>query len=148
MEPILISDLDELQKYAEALLNDLLKEPKDKALLVTLSGELGAGKTAFVQMMGKLLGISSTMPSPTFAICRKYQTNNGPFKNVIHMDAYRLKSSEELRAVDFDTLLKTPNTVIFLEWPENVLNALPREHFAIQMFHNEEKREFKYEKRK
>jgi len=116
---------------------DWLKEISDKhsnldeALVVGLSGHLGAGKTAFVKAVAKALGISEDVTSPTFVIMKIYGigsnggndpiTEVGPqWKRLIHIDAYRLEQPEELEALGWEALVADKNNLIMVEWPENV----------------------------
>ncbi len=103
-----------------------LKGHAPSATLVTLSGELGAGKTAFTQKVAQALGITETVNSPTFVLEKIYQLGIGkPFARLIHIDAYRLERSEELRALGFDELMQDEGNLVMLEWPEKVAGTLP-----------------------
>ena len=101
------------------------------ATLVTLSGELGAGKTAFTKAVAKALGIEETVTSPTFVIEKIYSLPRelgGPtpkFARLVHIDAYRLESGADLSPLGFDELMKDPSNLVLLEWPEMVADALP-----------------------
>jgi tRNA threonylcarbamoyladenosine biosynthesis protein TsaE len=111
---------------------------KDEALIVGLSGHLGAGKTAFVKAVAKALGIKEAVTSPTFVLMKLYGLNpigtfkGFPWKRLVHIDAYRLERPEELEALDWEDLVADKNNLIMVEWPENVgvetssLNALLR----------------------
>ncbi len=94
---------------------------RDRATLVLLSGNLGAGKTAFVKAVAQTLGIEGVVNSPTFVLEKIYQVpNDGRYQRLIHIDAYRLEGPEELAPLAFDELLKDPKDLIMLEWPEKV----------------------------
>lgn len=96
------------------------------ATLVTLSGELGAGKTTFSQQIGKILGVSEVMSSPTFVVEKIYTLpKDAPFKRLIHIDAYRLKEGRELSVLGINEILSEQGNLILLEWPENVRDILP-----------------------
>ncbi len=111
-----------------------LKPEEGKATLVTLSGELGAGKTSFVQGAAAALGVSDPVTSPTFVLEKIYELpEGGSFKKLAHIDAYRLKSGEELAALGFSELMKTPGTLVLLEWPERVEDTLPLASAAITL---------------
>lgn len=96
-----------------------------KATLVTLSGELGAGKTAFTKAVAKALGITEDITSPTFVLLKAYDISYNGFTRLIHIDAYRLESGAELAPLRLDEFLADPKNLIMLEWPENVADALP-----------------------
>jgi tRNA threonylcarbamoyladenosine biosynthesis protein TsaE len=103
---------------------------KDEALVVGLSGHLGAGKTAFVKAVAKALEIKEEVTSPTFVLMKIYEIDpnnqrsmiNGqiPWRRLIHIDAYRLERPEELEALDWEDLVADKNNLIMIEWPENV----------------------------
>jgi tRNA threonylcarbamoyladenosine biosynthesis protein TsaE len=89
--------------------------------LVILSGELGAGKTTLVQGLGRGLGVRGRISSPTFIIARWHPPMaDGP--GLVHVDAYRLGSVEELDALDLDTAVEQSVTVV--EWGEGIAETL------------------------
>lgn len=96
------------------------RENADGALVVGLSGHLGAGKTAFVKLVARELGVEETVTSPTFVIMKIYETKNPPFKRLVHVDAYRLERREELEALRFEYVVADPGNLVMIEWPENV----------------------------
>jgi tRNA threonylcarbamoyladenosine biosynthesis protein TsaE len=103
-----------------------LRPRTNEATLVTLSGELGAGKTAFTKAAAKALGVEETVTSPTFVLEKIYSLPAGnAFGRLIHIDAYRLESGAELAPLGFDELMRAPGNLILLEWPEKVADALP-----------------------
>jgi len=103
------------------------------ATLVTLSGELGAGKTAFVKAVAKALGVEEVVTSPTFVLEKIYLLTNQPFKRLIHIDAYRLEKGTDLTPLGFDELMKDSGNLILLEWPEKVKDALPTSAMRISL---------------
>ncbi|MCP4673390.1 MAG: tRNA (adenosine(37)-N6)-threonylcarbamoyltransferase complex ATPase subunit type 1 TsaE [Desulfobacula sp.] len=88
----------------------------DKGIYIALKGELGAGKTTFVQGFAKGVGVSEKyyITSPTFNIINQYPGNN---LTLCHLDLYRLSSVEELEYTGFDDLIEK-NNVLIIEWPE------------------------------
>ena len=120
-----LTSLAELETEVSSFVDGLV--PKESgATLVTLSGELGAGKTAFTKAAARALGVEEIVNSPTFVLEKIYQlAPDKPFKRLIHIDAYRLASGDELSALGFDEILKDAGNLIFLEWPEKVADALP-----------------------
>ncbi len=97
----------------------------DMATVVALSGELGAGKTTFAQAVTKTLGVKETVNSPTFVIQRMYALANQKWQRLVHIDAYRLKSADELRALGWEEIVADKDNLIVIEWPENVPGAIP-----------------------
>lgn len=127
-----IATLDELEVLASEFAHSLASKAGG-AMLVTLSGELGAGKTAFTKAVARALGASEAVTSPTFTLQREYALNSGPFKTLVHIDAYRLKSGRELVPLRLAETLATNDTLIFLEWPEQVQDALPTPDVALKL---------------
>ncbi len=121
--------LSNLPLFAEEVLAKLA--PKNTATVVALSGDLGAGKTTFVQVLGKELGIAETMQSPTYVLMKKYQIANNKFQTLIHIDAYRLNNAEEFVALKPEQFLQDPKTLVVVEWPEKVGAALPKADLTI-----------------
>lgn len=105
-----------------------LKPLPDRATVVGLYGDLGSGKTTFVQAAAKALGVGAHISSPTFLIMKRFTIYDSGFKNLIHIDAYRLKSGEELRKLGFTDLLADPTNLIFVEWADHVAELLPKDH--------------------
>ena len=99
--------------------------PKNTATIVALVGDLGAGKTTFVQALGRELGITETMQSPTYVLMKKYQTTNSKFQTLIHIDSYRLEDSKEFTALRPEQFLQDQKALVVVEWPEKVAGALP-----------------------
>ena len=88
--------------------------------VVLLNGDLGAGKTTFTQLVFSCLGVKEVVNSPTFAILKSYQ---GRF-TLHHFDTYRITTEEAIEA-GFDEVLEDKNSVIFIEWSENIAPLLP-----------------------
>lgn len=125
--------LDDLSEEAQALAARL--SPKETgATLLTLSGELGAGKTSFTQALARAYGIEEPVTSPTFVLEKIYQLPPGQsFTRLAHIDAYRLMGGAELGPLGFAELMNDPATLVVLEWPEMVMEGLPRADVAIQL---------------
>ena len=114
-----IRSMEELERVARAVIDDV-RASETGATLVTLSGELGAGKTAFVQIVARLLGVEENVTSPTFVIEKEYVPNTGPFERLAHIDAYRLTGERELDTIGWRDLMKRPKCLVLLEWPERI----------------------------
>jgi len=120
----LIETLLELEEEATRFIRTLVPQ-KGRATLVTLRGELGAGKTAFTQAVARALGVAEIVTSPTFVLEKIYLLSGRQFKRLIHIDAYRLEKGSELAPLGFDELMHDEGNLILLEWPEKVEGALP-----------------------
>ncbi|MFA5841637.1 MAG: tRNA (adenosine(37)-N6)-threonylcarbamoyltransferase complex ATPase subunit type 1 TsaE [Candidatus Paceibacterota bacterium] len=104
-----------------------------RATVIGLKGDLGSGKTTFTKALAKKLGVADTVLSPTFVIEKIYKLPAGkPFRHLIHIDAYRLDSAEELRALGWDEILSEPKNLIVIEWPERVKKLLPKGSFEVK----------------
>lgn len=99
--------------------------------VVSLSGELGAGKTVFVQGLAAALGVQRPVTSPTFTIVHEYE---GRYP-LIHIDVYRLDSFQEVIDLGFEELLD-PQAVMVVEWGEAVAPLLPRRYLDVVLRHN------------
>jgi tRNA threonylcarbamoyladenosine biosynthesis protein TsaE len=119
-----LPDLEALTKEAKTFAGTLAPKTRG-ATLITLSGELGAGKTSFVQGVAASLGVVGSVTSPTFVLEKVYELRGQPFSKLIHIDAYRLVSGDELRALGFDELMGEAGNLVLLEWPEKVSDLLP-----------------------
>ena len=127
---------EELRASAAQFAGELRR--RESAVLVTLSGELGAGKTTFVQWVAAALGVQETVASPTFVIEKvyelppKYGHGVSIFRRLIHIDAYRLKNAHELEVLGWREIITDPANLILLEWPERGLELIPRD--ALRVF--------------
>jgi tRNA threonylcarbamoyladenosine biosynthesis protein TsaE len=119
-----IDQLKDWQTEAGTLIASLPSD-SNKATVVALLGDLGVGKTTFVQSIAKELGVTELLTSPTFTILKRYETNNHKFKHLIHMDAYRIESKDELGPLRFEIMLQKPETLICIEWADKIESALP-----------------------
>jgi tRNA threonylcarbamoyladenosine biosynthesis protein TsaE len=115
--------LPELPALVQSVLSKLV--PKNKATIIALHGDLGAGKTTFTQALARELGIAGTVQSPTYVLMKKYQISNSKFQTLIHIDAYRLEKPEDFAALKPEQFLNDPSCLVVVEWPERLGNALP-----------------------
>jgi len=118
----------ETQKVGLALALTLEKELTDRrrALVIALEGNLGSGKTTFIQGLAKGLKVKENVLSPTFVIQKDFPLSLPSWKNFYHIDAYRLKNPEELLELGFEDLIKNPENLIVIEWADKVKKLLPR----------------------
>ena len=125
---IVSKSLAETEEIARDFLEKISLSYSDRAIVVGLYGDLGAGKTAFTKAIAKTLGVELDVNSPTFVIEKKYKTKSDKFPNLIHIDAYRLDSAKEMLALDWSEILKNTHNIIFVEWPERIAEILPENH--------------------
>ncbi|MDH5717774.1 MAG: tRNA (adenosine(37)-N6)-threonylcarbamoyltransferase complex ATPase subunit type 1 TsaE [Spirochaetia bacterium] len=111
-----INNLEELEKLAQELLKKL-----HLPAIVLLSGDLGAGKTAFVKAMGKALKIKETITSPTFNLMNTYSCRFKKDKIAfIHLDLYRLANDSDISDLNLLDASKNLKFLAFIEWSEKV----------------------------
>ncbi len=127
--------LPELSYFARNILAVLeLAEHKDTATILALEGNLGAGKTTFVQSFARELGVKDVVQSPTYVLMKTYPlelsgasaTVNKKFTKLVHIDAYRLESPEEFDALRPDEFLNDPHALVVVEWPQKLGDRLPK----------------------
>ncbi|MDO8523867.1 MAG: tRNA (adenosine(37)-N6)-threonylcarbamoyltransferase complex ATPase subunit type 1 TsaE [bacterium] len=115
--------LSALPHFAEDFIARLPKAARTRAYVVGLQGELGAGKTTFVQAVAKAFGVSEPVASPTFVIAQAYPIDREPFSRLVHVDAYRL-SPEEKDTVGWRGYADEPENLILVEWPERLPSGM------------------------
>ena len=143
---MLSKNIKETEKIAKIFLDKLLKAKKnDKALIIGLSGDLGAGKTAFTKLVAKHIGIKERVFSPTYVIMKKYSIKLPKYKYFFHMDAYRLENEKDLLNLGWEEITNNKEHLVFIEWPENISKAMPKHSKFVFIKHkNEKHRDFKF----
>jgi len=97
--------------------------------VITLSGDLGAGKTTLTQAICRGYGVRDEVTSPTFALVHVYEA---PKSQVHHVDLYRLSGPRDLQNIGWDDLVGG-DSVLIVEWPERAQSAIPREALALEL---------------
>jgi tRNA threonylcarbamoyladenosine biosynthesis protein TsaE len=121
---ITTSSAKETQDFGREIITKLIKE--HNPLILALTGNLGSGKTTFVQGVAKGLGIKQRILSPTFIIMRQYDTKEkGDF---YHIDLYRLDKNveEEMRNLGAGDIFKDKDNIAIIEWAEKGRGAIPK----------------------
>lgn len=114
---------------------DFAKKLKGGEVLA-LYGDLGAGKTKFLQGLAKGLGVKNKVNSPTFNILKIYKINsNKTIKTFCHIDAYRLSSEKDLIALGVEEYFQDKNTITAIEWAERIKKILPKKTIAVDIKH-------------
>ncbi len=114
-----------------------LTKKRNHAFVIALSGELGAGKTAFVRGLARGLGIKGPIQSPTFIIMRRHVLKRaGRFKDFWHIDCYRIKKTKELATLNFTKILNNSENIIAVEWAERVKKNLPKDSLWVSLSHD------------
>ena len=137
----MLVDLSVLKKEAEKLGQTLGRLPKkileEGAVVVAISGELGAGKTTFSQFLAESLGLKEKVISPTYIIFRQYDLAGGSFKSLMHIDAYRLEKEAEAGAIELPKILAEKRSLVLIEWPEKIASLLPKNYYLVSLKHSE-----------
>ena len=135
-EEFLAKSVEETAQIAKDFVKSL-ESSRDKAAVVGLYGELGAGKTTFMKYLAEAFGITETIQSPTFVIEKIYELKDKPFTHLIHIDAYRIEKESEMVHLGWDEIIKDSNNLICVEWPERIAGIMG-EHFKIFFNHSNE----------
>lgn len=125
-----VKNLDELESFAIKLARKLKNGD-----VISLIGDLGAGKTTLVQYLAKELGVNDYVTSPTFAIVNIY---DGDYQ-INHLDLYRLEDPSELEQIDYENYFY-PDGITFIEWAKMGGDYLPPDMIEIEINQIEDKR--------
>lgn len=118
---------------------DVLKlPPRKSAVILCLQGNLGGGKTTFLQGFAKGIGVKEKILSPTFVIMKR-------FGNFYHIDCYRLKNEKDILELDFKRIIADPKNIVAIEWPEKIKKVLPKNTILLNFkFIDKNKREINF----
>lgn len=129
-----IQNTEEMDALAKKILLSITQKRQQEhesknvvgACIIGLSGELGAGKTAFAKSFARALSILEPIPSPTFVLARFYNIpDSRAFTRLVHIDAYRIEDTSELTVLDWAGLQTDAKNLILVEWPENMKQLFP-----------------------
>lgn len=135
------SSVNDTSTFAHKFLETL--NPGD---VVALIGDLGAGKTTFVQGIAHALGIEEPVTSPTFVLWRQYETQHEQFNFLHHFDLYRLESEKEVFDLGLQELFSQPDGLIIVEWADKFERLFPQETVWLTFkYIDDETREIKIE---
>lgn len=127
-----ITTLTELAHIAHTVLTQCIQ--KDTATIITLSGDLGVGKTAFTKLLAQQLTVVHEITSPTFVIMKSYPIPTHSYlKTFTHIDAYRIESPHEMRVLGLAQLCEDPTQFICIEWPEKIHTILPKDVYKVTL---------------
>lgn len=123
MKQYISTSEEETRKIARELARDF------KTGVIALTGELGAGKTTFVQGFAKALGIKDKIISPTFVLIRQHKFNK---RILYHIDLYRLEGKIDIKQLGIEELFNS-NNIIIIEWAEKIEKDLPKKTIKISL---------------
>lgn len=135
MEKRLTVSKNDLERVAKEIVEATTQFSVEKttATILTLSGDLGAGKTTLMQSLAAELGVEEVVVSPTFVIMKIYELSHKEFDKLVHIDAYRVEDSLEMNALRFTEILETPRTLVCIEWPEKIADIIPLDRVEIKL---------------
>lgn len=125
MRTISIFSLKEIDAAAKSFL-----ETAGAYTIIAFSGELGAGKTTFIQAICRNLGITVEVNSPTFSLVNEYFTPEGA--SVFHFDLYRIESPEELFDMGYEEYFYS-GALCLIEWPEKAQMLIPEDALLVHI---------------
>ncbi len=129
---------NQTKKLGERLAKKVLKIKKpEQVFIIGLEGELGGGKTTFLQGFAKGLGVKEKVLSPTFVIIKKFKVKMGLV--LVHIDCYRIKKPEELLDLGFEEIISNPENIVAIEWADHISKIMPKNTFWIKFKFRDEK---------
>jgi tRNA threonylcarbamoyladenosine biosynthesis protein TsaE len=133
---LISKSIEETREIAREFVENLTAG--DQAVVIALTGDLGAGKTAFSQAIGDALGVREAIQSPTFLIEKIYELFKCDWQHLVHIDAYRLDSPSELLALGWESIVRRPENLIIVEWADRIEEILPEGAIRVTMEHIDE----------
>jgi tRNA threonylcarbamoyladenosine biosynthesis protein TsaE len=130
------------KEFAKVLVGEWLKinKSKNSNWLICLYGDLGGGKTTFVQGLAEKLGTNGIVSSPTFVIMKKYASAKNKKYTLYHFDCYRISSHEDILDLGWEEIISGENNIIIVEWPEKIEKILPKKRLNLRFEFADENR--------
>jgi len=125
MKIIPIASLRDIDQAAESFL-----EAMGEARVIAFSGEMGAGKTTFIQAICRKMGVTAEVNSPTFSLVNQYFTPEG--HSIFHFDLYRIEDPAELFDMGYEEYFFS-GEFCFIEWPEKASHLIPDEALRVEI---------------
>ncbi len=130
--------IDTVDDTAEVFLKELQARHQTGPCILLFSGNLGAGKTTFIQSLARTLGVIEQVTSPTFTMMRKYRIpENAYFDCLYHFDLYRIEDTSELDRIGWEDALSDPKGLVCVEWPEKAGEKLPSKSYDVLLEHTD-----------
>ena len=124
-------------------LAELVGQKIREGTVLCLEGDLGAGKTLFVQSLARTLGVEGDVTSPTFNLMNVYEG----ICRIYHFDLYRLETEDELEEIGFYEYTEEPEGIVVIEWPDKFPDSLPEDYVLVRISCSDEtgeKRRFEF----
>jgi tRNA threonylcarbamoyladenosine biosynthesis protein TsaE len=108
-----------------------------KGDVIRLYGDLGSGKTTFVQGLAQGLGIKNRIISPTFMIVRNYRIkkNDSKIKRFYHIDLYRMENEKDIESLGIEEIIDDKESIAVIEWAEKLKKCCPDKGIGIEFFY-------------
>ncbi|NJO01470.1 MAG: tRNA (adenosine(37)-N6)-threonylcarbamoyltransferase complex ATPase subunit type 1 TsaE [Bacteroidia bacterium] len=119
-------NLSELDEVAKKIINFA----KDIKIWI-LEGDLGVGKTTLIKAIGKALGVTDTIQSPTYSLVNEYRTDTGEV--IYHFDFYRIHNETEVMDMGYEEYFYD-DKYCFVEWPSRISSLLPNRYVQVSIF--------------
>ena len=118
----------ETVRLGSGLAKEILEKgpQKNQAIIIGLKGDLGSGKTTFLQGFAKGLGIKKKILSPTFLIMKKFPLMKSDFLSFYHLDCYRVQKEKDVLDLGFKEILSNPQNIVAIEWSDKIKEILPK----------------------
>ena len=124
-----------------AHLAELAGQKIREGTVLCLEGDLGAGKTLFVQSLARTLGVEGEVTSPTFNLMNVYEG----ICRIYHFDLYRLENETELEDIGFYEYTEEPEGIVVIEWPDKFPESLPDDYVEVHIERiGEKSRQFEF----
>ncbi len=121
------------KKLGEILAKEILRTKiKKTAFVIGLEGDLGGGKTTFLQGFAKGLGVKEKILSPTFVILKRLKVQDGRFKDFYHIDCYRIQKPKEILDLGFKEIISNPKNIVAIEWADRIGKILPKNSIILK----------------
>jgi tRNA threonylcarbamoyladenosine biosynthesis protein TsaE len=131
MQIHITNSFEETQKLGETLAKQMMESGfKKTAVVLGLQGNLGDGKTTFLQGFAKGLGVDEKILSPTYVIQKRFGIKKD-FENFYHIDCYRLNKPEEILELGWKEIILNPKNIVAVEWPDKIKKFLPKQTISI-----------------
>lgn len=124
-QTVILKSLKETEDFAKALAKNI-----KKGSVLAFYGDLGSGKTTFINFLANELGTKRRLISPTFVISRSYKNKKLTFN---HIDLYRIKSNDEFFYLGLPEIINDKNSITAIEWAEKIEKYLPKNSVRIYL---------------
>jgi len=124
------------KNLGKILAKEILKTLPEKTIILGLVGDLGGGKTTFLQGFAQGLGIKEKILSPSFVIMKRFKIPVSNIKyqvsNFYHIDCYRIKSAGEILNLSFGEIISNSQNIVTIEWADRITRILPKDTLILK----------------